>query len=662
MEGYKKMNTINQKIKTQSNEAALLNILMYLNMEDIKDKAEDKTNLSTIINELGTIYNSTGGYETYLDKRQKAGEKASPADYKDRQRQYQILASACNTNTHFANLIIDNQSRLMTNPSYQKGGLNACTFTDTNGNVQVVYRGTGSGECIDNAKGLGGLDMETPQQIEAMQYFDRVVELNGYDTKNVNIKISGHSKGGNKAQYTTINSKYSDLIEHCYNFDGQGMSPEAIEEFKSKYGEKAYLKSASKMYGFYAENDYVGPLGNSIIPNEHRNYFKSTIDMIGIEDNIKYHFADNYLELDGYFSEQTEQGHLSKLVENFSKQILYLPPKIRSKVANAVMGIMQGDKKTINGDSVSLDDYLVGGSISLPLILVELSLTPEGLITTDELGGDLLETVREKYGSIAELQVAMILANICPSLFKDDLKYAMLVNSIVLTVKAVDNMKAIGDFTINKLEESGIKLRGISCDIGNELCEFTIDVKKTWDNLQTHIAKLEVKISNTSAAVDVAMNNFMNNVTSIVEDFFRNVANSIKSFVSILGEGVSSTLCDFSKAVIRDVCNVSMQTQMKVDLIRLSDLQRKIRNLERCYGDGVHEILKDVHRLISDVGQNYNEYYVQQRIQSISMICDRIQASGRKACDSLQTSADSLQFALEHYHRTENLLCKEIRK
>ncbi|HEX9062832.1 MAG TPA: Mbeg1-like protein, partial [Clostridia bacterium] len=307
------MNKLDAGIKNEANEAALLNVIMYMDIQDVSVKNGSK--VSDIIHSLGGIYDSPDGYNEYLKKH----KDGSLDDYKDRQRQYQLLASASNSNSHFANSKIGDQSRLMNNPSYKEGGLGAATFTDTDGNVKVAYRGTGSGEWIDNGRAISGtVGIGSAQQKEAVDYFNRVVESNHYDVTKPNIEITGHSKGGNKAQFVTINSQYRDLIYRCYNFDGQGMSPEAIEDFKKTYGEDAYIEATNKMYGFYNENDFVNPLGIYAVPESHRYYFESTAVKHGIADDIKYHYWDSYLNDDGTFSKQTEQGPISKLVEDFS--------------------------------------------------------------------------------------------------------------------------------------------------------------------------------------------------------------------------------------------------------------------------------------------------------------------------------------------------------
>lgn len=41
--------------------------------------------------------------------------------------------------------------------------------------------------------------------------------------------MSGHSKGGNKAQYVTMFSQNRDVIDTCVALDGQGFSDSAME-------------------------------------------------------------------------------------------------------------------------------------------------------------------------------------------------------------------------------------------------------------------------------------------------------------------------------------------------------------------------------------------------------------------------------------------------
>jgi hypothetical protein len=89
MEGVE-VNSMAPSRKKEVNEDAVLNVLLYLNVEDVK--AGNREYLDDIIDRLGSIYASEGGYERYLDKH----PDGSQSDFKDRQRKYQILENASN--------------------------------------------------------------------------------------------------------------------------------------------------------------------------------------------------------------------------------------------------------------------------------------------------------------------------------------------------------------------------------------------------------------------------------------------------------------------------------------------------------------------------------------------------------------------------------------
>ncbi|HEX9060437.1 MAG TPA: Mbeg1-like protein, partial [Clostridia bacterium] len=135
------------------------------------------------------------------------------------------------------------------------GGMRAACFTDeTSDKTTLVFRGThGAYEWHDN--GLGGSETITGQQQAALDYINNLPET--YK----NLIVTGHSKGGNKAQFVTI---MSDRVEKCYSFDGQGFSKEFLEVYKEKIKEKS-----SKITSISAENDFVNCLLNSVAPNKY---------------------------------------------------------------------------------------------------------------------------------------------------------------------------------------------------------------------------------------------------------------------------------------------------------------------------------------------------------------------------------------------------------
>lgn len=110
-----------------------------------------------------------------------------------------------------------------------------------------MFRGT-SGDIEWHDNGQRGYLSDTDQQKAALKY----IESLPYN----NITVTGHSKGGNKAQYVTI---LSDKVVRCLSLDGSGFSKEFIEKYKDRINERA-----DKITSISAEYDCVNILFNSI--------------------------------------------------------------------------------------------------------------------------------------------------------------------------------------------------------------------------------------------------------------------------------------------------------------------------------------------------------------------------------------------------------------
>ena len=260
-------------------------------------------------------------------------------------------------------------------------GTKACTFLDEeNDRVFVAYRGTGDGEWPDN--GLGMTQETTTQQMRAVEYFDTVAqkaELN----KSQRVIVTGHSKGGNKAQFVTMESDYGDLIDRCYSVDGQGMSEKAEEHFRQKYSQQEYEERIQKLYGIHGENDYVSPLGNQIIPKEHVTYIRTPVqkgNFAGYHD-ITYMFATLTLDqatgrwVTGFSGKRNEEvlrrGDLGNYAAELSAKIMKLPVEERAGAASVVMqGIesIAGTKQGLNGEHTTLEDLKQFLSAGIPAI------------------------------------------------------------------------------------------------------------------------------------------------------------------------------------------------------------------------------------------------------------------------------------------------------
>ncbi len=364
------MNKLEQKVKQDANEEAILNVYSYIAHKVTPDSGES---FSDIIDKLQTDY-------------EKNKEDWNEAEI----RQLEILDSAIKNNNNLAETklvahIFENENPEVTTSGATNAGageagigMGAFAFEKPNGEVSVVFRGTAAGEWIDNGEALSGIpeentyktyengvevsstvvttDYASDQQVRALNWFNETASKNGWDER-THITISGHSKGGNKAQFVTLNSE---LIDCCYSFDGQGFSPEAEQQFIEKYGLEEYNARREKMYSFATVNDYVNVLGNRVIPEEHIYYFDApTVD--GIDEFLNYHYMESMLSADGKFNEQCEQGEISKFLEESSEELMKLPPKERSEATLGVMNVLQmGNGDAINGDYVSGVTTLTG--------------------------------------------------------------------------------------------------------------------------------------------------------------------------------------------------------------------------------------------------------------------------------------------------------------
>lgn len=280
-------------------------------------------------------------------------------------KEYSILSEAVE-NPQIGELKICMQSR---NMGYNEG-TNAVTFINPkNNNTYIVFRGTADGEWLDNGKGM--TQNGTIQQKQALAYFDNVVNRLKL-TGNEALYVSGHSKGGNKVQYITMESKNYKLIDACYSVDGQGHSDVAIKEWKDRYSKKEYKNRVEKIYGINGENDFVSPLGCGIILASHISYVKTA----GLPtDFANYHdltamYATNFVDSDGkmqtsYSAKRNaytfQRGEFGDFIANLSENIMALPLERRDGCAFSLMQSIEkingGRKNGVNGEKASFSDY-----------------------------------------------------------------------------------------------------------------------------------------------------------------------------------------------------------------------------------------------------------------------------------------------------------------
>ena len=492
-----------EPIKDAANMEALINVYININRGNY-DPLDGKTTMAEIVEVLAKYYEDEGAKDSFL-----------PIDgdfltYEDYQRQYQILKNACENNPDFANLIIDNQKNI-------DGGMYAATFKDSSSNsVHVAFSGTKSDEWLPNGNGLSGLpkyvDGSSIQKL-ALEYFDKIMEEHARYFEGMKIYLTGHSTGGNRAQYITLRSKYRDRITACFSFDGQGMSPEFIEWYMKEYGEAAFKEAVKKMYGLNGKDDYVNILGIAIIPDDQLFYFETP----SVKNPIAHHFWDVYLNENGEFNQQTERGSLSNFLAGVSEKLMLLDPETRGPATNALMLLLQGDNPSIdvNGNklevNISSEEIRKGLEAVLPILIEELktdagSAAIAGIIK-DLSGVELPKELTDKVAEILADSLAGLPANVLADVVAGIGDGSMNWPAVIATV-----LSAIPT-ALSALVKQGIKLN--------------ID------------------------AISYGANAIIDNITNQISLGIENIGNSIKNFVDF-----SSGLLNGALSIISDLHNI----------------------------------------------------------------------------------------------------------
>ena len=243
-------------------------------------------------------------------------------------------------------------------------------FTDSqSGEAVVAYRGTGSNEWVDNFYGGGPTDtrdgVSTAQQEKALSWYQekyKELGLDQYDT----VTVTGHSKGGNKAQYIAIEDN---TVDRCVSFDGQGFSDDYVALNKDKIAANSY-----KISNHCAEGDYVNPLLNSV---GLQRYYKQNMEN-SPDGFLENHCPNAYLHYDENGNSVMYKGTQSKEIQDIEKflnsYLRTLSPEERKKTMTVVGDIVdKGIKHEFDGITGSelINDYLQDpkyNSVVIPLL------------------------------------------------------------------------------------------------------------------------------------------------------------------------------------------------------------------------------------------------------------------------------------------------------
>lgn len=169
------------------------------------------------------------------------------------------------------------------------GGVSMIFTDDSTKEAVVLFKGTEGGEWKDNF--IGGNVTDTEQQKNALKWYQDAYKEYGLDQ--YDVTVTGHSKGGNKSKYITIQD---DSVDRCVSFDGQGFS----DKFMNEYSDKIAARQ-NKIENHNVDYDYVNLLLNDI---GETTYYKGKDIGNGGGGFLESHCPNSYMEWneDGTFS------------------------------------------------------------------------------------------------------------------------------------------------------------------------------------------------------------------------------------------------------------------------------------------------------------------------------------------------------------------------
>lgn len=270
-------------------------------------------------------------------------------------------------------------SQSMVDGEISKGELIACAFKTNDGNLYVAYRGTGDGKWVDN--GVAMAKKDSLMQRRAGEYFDYVMEHKGI-SHDGELFVTGHSKGGNSAQYVALTSKHADRINRVYSIDGQGFSNEALRNIQ--IDSDFYNAQINKMYSINGNNDYVHELGNIIIKAENTillnsmngNGIEEWHVLSGLINKETWKLNFSYDEYDNLIS--VEQGPVGRFAKELSEKVMRLDDESLEDCTVSIMSLLEffmgdGDVNVATGTGdvkfATTEEFHGFINIGIPLII-----------------------------------------------------------------------------------------------------------------------------------------------------------------------------------------------------------------------------------------------------------------------------------------------------
>lgn len=253
------------------------------------------------------------------------------------------------------------------------------------GDIYVHFKGTGDGNWNYNSAAYGG--PPSRMQEAALKWFDSFIEEQYEGNSRGNLYVTGHSQGGNNAQFVTIRSQYADYITNCVPLDAPGFSEEFVTDSINCYGEAFYERQRDKIWAYNGECDYVSCLGQtSIVPDGHTSYLKYTDpNHTGTMDFRNYHAADGLLDENGKITIVGDDSAFRKYLVKALEKVKQLPPEQQKRAADLMMTLLEdimGDEKNNSNMHADLspDEFAELKQMLAPLLVEILADSPDSIV------------------------------------------------------------------------------------------------------------------------------------------------------------------------------------------------------------------------------------------------------------------------------------------
>ena len=564
--------------------------------------------------------------------------------------------------------------------------LYAYTFKSPDDSYYFAYRGTGDGKWVDNGEQM--YEPETIMQIAAREYFDAVVKQLKITESN-HIIVTGHSKGGNNAQYVTLDSEFGDLVDACYSLDGQGFSKAAIKKFKKDLGDEEYQARIDKMYSINGENDPVHNLGKVIIPPE-RTFFVPTdtgANIHALEDMIHEGSVD--------LNNTVPEGPISKFAKKLSAEMMQLSDEDIRDCALSVMSIIEryinrGEsylEGTGNVKFADVEEFCGLIHIGVPLIL-DISLkSPEGKALLGYIAMDAVSNVsKTENGGIKLATLAAIVLALSPvawagasivdmtyDLFdgefeRSDIFGAAIVAAVIAKSAmflaanpeiAIAVLSLIAVVTlVNYIYSHWDDIKGFISSVGNKIVSLAVILSAWAENLvQMGLALLNEAIRRATqffANIAQAINELGNRLRNEAVNFFNRITQAFNDLFRFITDWVNNLFGGASSA---------LQTghTVSVTVSKLNTLKGELTRLETVYHDS-KQTLKNADSTVRNVYSYYRESYVRNCCKDILNEISQAQNQINNVERSLDRKRNALAKAIDEYYKSDQNAARELRK